>query len=107
MDAAATSAAYAEYLDDAAAVTSGGVTVAAVRARVTDYAPQDLVSGIVQGDRKAILLADDLTNGGIALPLRKGDRLVWDGLTFVVQGKSMPRRVGSVTVAVEVQVRGP
>jgi len=106
MDAASTAASYAEYLDDTVAVTSGAVTVAAVRARVVDYAPQDLVSGIVQGDRKAILLAADLTAGGIALPLRKGDRLVWDGLALIAQGKSMPRRVGATTVAVEVQVRG-
>lgn len=106
MDPTATAIAYAAYLDDAVAVTSNGVTVPSVRARVVDYEPQELVSGIVVGDRKAILLAADLVDGGLALPLRKGDRLVWDGLTLILQGKSSPRRVGSETVAVVCQVRG-
>lgn len=109
MDANEVAAAYAQSLTDTVSVTAGGVT-AAVRARIVGYQPQELVSGIVQGDRKAVLLVADLTAGGITLPLRKGDSLTWvDGgatLKMTGQGKSEPRRIGAVSVAVDWQVRG-
>ena len=101
---------YAGWLRDWCTVTRGAVTVASVRCRIIDYRARDMVSGIVAGDRKAILYATDISGGGIAIPLRKGDRLVWnDGgssIALTVQATSVPRKVGTVVVAVEAQVRG-
>lgn len=103
-------AVYRRQLTDTCAVTRGTTTVAAVPCRIVGYQPQELVSGIVAGDRKAILLSDPIADGGIALPLRKGDRLTWsDGgstLSLAVVATSAPRKVGAVAVAIEVQVRG-
>lgn len=110
MDVNEAAAAYAAALTDTVSVTSGSTTATSVRARIVGYQPQELVAGIVQGDRKAILLVADLEAGGLTLPLRKGDFLMWsDGgatLKMTGLGKSEPRRIGPVSVAVDWQVRG-
>lgn len=51
---------------------AGATTLTDVRGRVYSYAPNEVVGGITQTDRKAIVYADDVT---WSPPLRKGDRL--------------------------------
>ena len=78
-----------------------------VMARVTGYSAAELVGGITQGDRRVILLAEDLANSGFSLPLLKTD-------TIVVRGKEMAmmdlddstRRIQGELIAYELRVRG-
>lgn len=78
------------------------------RARVTGYQPRDLVGGIVQGDRRVIVLVDTL---GALLPIVPGrdsdDRAVVRGkeLTILAVDDST-RRIGGTLIALELQVRG-
>lgn len=75
-----------------------------VRARVTGYKPDELGGGIQQGDRKIIILTEDVTfDGG----LKVGDKIIVRGRTLnasVVDDNT--RRVGGDLVAYEVAARG-
>lgn len=80
---------------------------AEVRARVAAYEPHELVGNIVEGERKAIILAEDLIAAQIALPL-----VVGDNLKAVVRGKEVAvkavddntRRVAGELVAIELRI---
>lgn len=43
-----------------------------VQGRVMDFSPDELIGGIVQGDRRVILLAQDLIDGQFPLPIQTG-----------------------------------
>lgn len=83
-------------------------------ARVTGYEPKDIVGAVQQGDRRVILLNDPaavVPSGKVALstmlPLTSDDSLVIRGAEVAVQGvDDSTRRIGSVLVALELQVRG-
>lgn len=76
-------------------------------ARVVDYEPNELVGSIQQGDRKLIVLADDLIEAQFAIPLRKGDKAVVRGKELNIEAPDdNTRRVRGVLVAYELQVRG-
>lgn len=79
-----------------------------VAARVMGYQPTDLVLDVQQGDRKAVLLAEDVAASGFPLPFVVGqDRLAWDGALLVVKAvDDATRRVAGVTIAYELQVAG-
>lgn len=75
-----------------------------VRARVIGYRPEEMVGGIQAGDRKIIVLADDVT---FDPPLKKGDKAVVRGRVLnleVVDDNT--RRVGGVLIAYELVARG-
>lgn len=77
-----------------------------VRARVMDYTPDELVGTIVQGDRKLILLAEDLIAAQVPPP-RKGDKIVVRGKELNIEAvDDNTRRVQGVLIAYEMQVRG-
>lgn len=77
------------------------------RARVKDFEDQELVGGIRQGDRKAIVYADDLVNNGLVTEVVVGDYLIdVDGSEYTVI-EPKPRRVKGVMVAYQLTVRGP
>jgi hypothetical protein len=60
---------------------AGATTITGVRGRVYNYAPDELVGGITQLDRKGIVYADDVT---WTPKLRNGDRVRYateDGAT--------------------------
>lgn len=78
-----------------------------VIARVVDYDPEDLVGTIQQGDRKIVVLAEDLIGAGISLPLTIADKVVVRGreLTIFAPDDST-RRVAGVLIAYELQARG-
>jgi hypothetical protein len=76
-------------------------------ARVTRYEPEELVGTIVQGDRRLIVLAEDLIAGQFALPVRKGDKVVVRGAELSIEAADdNTRRVAGELIAVELQVRG-
>lgn len=79
----------------------------ACRARVTGFTPQEMIGGIQQGDRKVILLHDDLIAAGFALPITNADFCVVMGKPHAIRvPDNATRRVGNVTVAYELQIVG-
>lgn len=80
---------------------------APVRARVVDYEPHELVGTIQQGDRKLIVLAEDLATAQVPLDLRKGDKAVVRGRELNIEAADdNTRRVQGVLIAYELQARG-
>lgn len=79
-----------------------------VRARVMGYMPHQLIGGIQQGDRKVILLAEDLDAAGFAGPITTNDRIVVDNdpeMKIIAPDKAT-RECQGVLIAYELQVRG-
>lgn len=78
-----------------------------VRARVTGYGPDELVGSIVQGDRKVILLAQDLIDAQFSLPILSSDKIVVRGRELaIVAPDDSTRRMGAVLIAYELTARG-
>lgn len=78
-----------------------------VRARVTGFTPQELIGGIQQADRKAIVLHDDLVAAGFALPITNSDYAVVQGRQHAIRvPDNATRRVAGVTIAYELQIVG-
>lgn len=91
---------------------AGAVVVAeaTVKAVIHNYAPAELVGGIIQGDSRVILSPTGIvaanwpSAGGDPVP-RKGDRLSAAGRGRVVESAT-PFRVGDDLVRIELLVRG-
>ena len=80
---------------------------APVRARVTGFTPQEMIAGIQQGDRKAIVLHEDLIAAGFALPITNSDFAVIQGRQHAIRvPDNSTRRVAGETIAYELQVTG-
>lgn len=78
-----------------------------VRARVTGYTSDELVGGIVQGDRKIILLVQDLIDRQFALPIVASDKVVVRGKEMaIISPDDSTRRIENVLVAYELTARG-
>jgi hypothetical protein len=78
---------------------------AEVIARVTEFEPDQLVGTIQQGDRKLIVLSEDLT--GFPTPIKKGDKAVVRGKELNIEAPDdNSRRVQGELIAWELQVRG-
>lgn len=78
-----------------------------VMAVVSGYVPQELVGAIVQGDRKLIVLAEDLIAAQFPLDLRKDDKVVVRGRECNIEAADdNTRRVAGVLIAFELRVRG-
>lgn len=76
-------------------------------ARVTGFEPDELVGAIVQGDRKLIVLADDLVKAQFPLDLRNGDKAIVRGKELNIEGvDDNTRRVAGVLIAFELHVKG-
>lgn len=77
-------------------------------ARVTGYSPNELIAGgtVQQGDRKVILLAEDLVAAGTPPPV-SNDKLVIRGREVNIQAvDDNTRRDGAELIAYVIQVRG-
>lgn len=85
-----------------------------VRARVTGYAPRELVGTIQQGDRLIVVLADDVTQPTtdsppqtLTLPLVSSDKVVVRGKELqIMAADDSTRRYHGVLVAIQIQARG-
>lgn len=76
-------------------------------ARVTGFDPDELVGAIQQGDRKLIVLADDLVKAQFPLDLKKGDKAIVRGKELNIEAADdSTRRVAGMLIAFELQVRG-
>lgn len=76
-----------------------------ILARVHSYAPQDLVGGLQQGDRKLVIAPLDLAAAGYPGMPKPGDQVVIDQRTAVVQGCE-PRHDGLDLARYDVWIRG-
>lgn len=77
------------------------------RGRELQYAPNEIVGPILQGDWKIILLAEDLESGAVSLPLLPTDKAIVRGKELTIAGiDDKTRRFGDVLVAYVLQVRG-
>lgn len=78
-----------------------------VRARVTGFAPNEMIAGIQQADRKAIVLHEDLVSAGLSLPITNSDFVWWQGRQYAIRvPDNATRRVSGVTIAYELQIVG-
>lgn len=78
-----------------------------VRARISGYAPQEMVGGIAQADKKAIMLHEDLVKAGFSLPLTNADFAVVKGKQHAIRvPDDATRRVAGTIIAYELQIIG-
>ncbi len=78
-----------------------------VRARVTEFAPDQLVGPIVQGDRKLIMLASDVDGAGVTLALTTNCKILVRGKELQVKAiDDNTRRVQGDLIAYELVVGG-
>ena len=76
-----------------------------VRARVIDFSPDQLVGPLVQGDRKLIMLAADVS--GVTLSLTQNCKVIVRGKELQVKAiDDNSRRVSGVLMAYELTVGG-
>lgn len=88
-------------------VTSQTVFNAEVRGRVWDSEPKALADDIVEGTRRALILAEDLIAAQVPLDLRNGDKLVVRGKALNIEAADdSTHRVAGVLIAYELRVRG-
>jgi hypothetical protein len=117
MTPAETRQAYMEAMDDAAETisirrfTGTGIGRTHVdtqaRARVTGYQERELTGTIQQGDRRIIMLVDDLIAAGFAVPVTANDKVVLRGtMISIVSVDDSTRRVQGELIAYEIQARG-
>jgi len=77
-----------------------------VKARVMGYRADELTSGIQQGDRKVIVLAEDVEGTAWGLP-EENDAVVISGRRCNIEASDdNTRRIGDTLIAYELQVRG-
>lgn len=86
--------------------TAAEVRLENLRARVRSFLPRELTGEVQQGDRKVILLAEDVA--GFPLPILSGiDRVIWGGRTLVVTAvDDATRRVAGTPIAYDLTVTG-
>ena len=84
-------------------------TDVSVPARVMGYQPEELVGGINQGQRKVIILAEDVASSGFPAPIRQGgtDKIIVRGRTLNIQFvDDSTRRIGDTLLAYELTTSG-
>jgi len=78
-----------------------------VRARVVEFNPDQLVGAIVQGDRKLIMLAEDVESTGVTLAATQNCKILVRGRELQVKAvDDSSRRVQGVLMAYEITVGG-
>lgn len=78
-----------------------------IRSRTVGYEPHELIGGVVQGDRKVIVLMEDIIARGFVLPVTINDKIVIRGKELAILAvDDSTRRVDGVLIAIELHVRG-
>ena len=79
-----------------------------VRARVIEYKPDELIGGIVQGERRVLVLAEDVENSAFTVPfVVTSDKLVIRGVEFTIKSvDDNTRRYQGVLMAYDIRVGG-
>lgn len=77
-----------------------------VRARVTGFAPDHLDGGMTLGERRVVMIAEDIPASWPGPP-RKRDVVVWNGIDLIVVDVDMAtRRVAGETIAFDLHCSG-
>lgn len=78
------------------------------RARVVGYSPDELVGTITQGDRRVIVLAEDLEGDSPPFKITKADKIVSSRFTelAIMAVDDNTRRIHGTLIAYDLQVRG-
>jgi hypothetical protein len=85
------------------------LTNATVRARVTGFTPEELVGGVNQGQRKVIILAEDVESTEFPVPIRAGagDRVIVAGKIMMIDAvDENTARLGDVQLAYIITATG-
>lgn len=69
-------------------VTGGAPIAVTLTGYSRDYRPEELVGGLMQGDIKVEIGADEIAAAAWPGPPRKPDRIAVDGKTYTMQGAS-------------------
>lgn len=78
-----------------------------VKAVVSDFGPQDLVGAITQGDRKLIVMVEDLIRRQFAIPVTTNDKAMVRGRECAITAADdSTRRIAGELIAYELTVRG-
>lgn len=78
-----------------------------VMAVVSGYQPNEFSGSIVQGDRNIILLAEDLIEAKVPLPITSADKIVVRNKELaIIAVDDSSKRVAGVLIAYVLQVRG-
>jgi len=76
-------------------------------ARVMGYMPEELVGNIVQGDRKIIVLAEDLDGESPPFVITKSDKAMVRGRELAIMAiDDSTRRIAGTLIAYELTGRG-
>lgn len=87
--------------------TSRPVFNTEVMAIITGYQPQELIGGIIFGERKCIVLAEDFNKSEIGLPLTTSDKIVVRGRESAIGGvDDNTHRDGTELIAFEMKISG-
>lgn len=82
----------------------------AVQARVLNYNEEEFVGQVQEGDRKLIIMAEDVDASSLRLPIRKGDKVViereGDKELNIEGSDDNTRRIGGELIAYEIRARG-
>lgn len=79
------------------------------RARITGYLPSEIVGSITQGDRRVIVLAEDLEGESPPFAPTKSDKVVASRFVndlAIISIDDSTRRIDGTLIAYEFQVRG-
>lgn len=79
-----------------------------VKARIREYRPDELIGGIVQGQRDVIALAEDVENSGFPLPfVATVDYVVIRGAQIIIASvDDNTCRIGDTLIAYEIRAGG-
>jgi hypothetical protein len=89
--------------------SSGPPTDVPVLARVAGFSPQELVGGVNVGDRKIIILAEDVETSGFPVPIKAGgtDKIMVRGKSLtILDVDDSTRRIAGTLVAYEIRASG-
>lgn len=76
-------------------------------ARIVGWSPEELASGLMQGERKIILLAEDLELAGFPEPIERNDGIHVRGRRLNVESvDDSTRRIGDTLIAYELGATG-
>lgn len=78
-----------------------------VRARLFDFAPSGIESGLQQDDRRVVFLAEDIEDFPLPIREREDDYIVIGDARFAIEAvDDRTRSVGGVLIAYDLRVRG-
>lgn len=84
-----------------------GVPTVDILCRIRDYRPDELVGGVIQGDRQAIIPAECLERAGWPGAPSVGDQIIDGGATMTVEAvDASTRRIAGVVIGYNLTVRG-